>query len=487
MDAELLGDPMRRKILLFCAAAAVVAAAAAIFAAWLSGAFLPKWIVWQQRQIVGEKETIVLTDKEAVVYENDVPIWHSDKGVLVQDILRCDIDHDDAEELMLLCWKRGRYGDHRPFWVKRDERGWSQHIFIYDRTEDGIHPIWMASDIRGDAARWRFHETQRLVITSPQGEQAAWDWLSWGLQKIELRQVPSLTFAAVGDNLIHRQIYDYAFRHFDGCFDDLFAYVGQELDRYDVTSINQETIYVDAPEKYSSYPVFGTPIEVGEAVVEAGFDIVSCATNHTLDKGVEAIDLTAAFYEEAGVVCAGIQSSEEDVYRPYELFEKNGIRCAVFSYTQSTNGHPVPEKTPYVLHTLADEQQVRQDLLQGRQSAQLCLVYVHWGTEYAAEPDAEQERWAQIFADCGVDVVIGTHPHVVQPYGMVTGKDGHETLVYYSLGNFISAQTEPACTKGGMAYFTVLQEEDGCVITDFGMKDLITTNKDGHYKTTFAK
>ena len=240
---------------------------------------------------------------------------------------------------------------------------------------------------------------------------------------------------------------------------------------------------MDDPGDYSDFPRFGTPIEVGQAVIKAGFDIVTCATNHALDKGTEAIDLTAALYEDAGVVCAGIQASTDEAYRPYEILEKNGIRCAVFSYTQFTNGIPIPEDTPYVLHTLDDEQQVRQDLEAGRADADLCIVYVHWGQEYAAEPDTSQKYWAQVLADCGADVVIGTHPHVLQPVEWITGVKGNETLVYYSLGNFISAQTEETCTIGGLAYYTVAKENGKCRITDYGLKRLITQHERGHYFT----
>ena len=136
-----------------------------------------------------------------------------------------------------------------------------------------------------------------------------------------------------------------------------------------------------------------------------------------------------------------------------------------------------------MLHTLDDEGQIRQDLEQGRQDADFCIVYVHWGTEYQTEPNEAQRRWAWLFADCGVDVVIGTHPHVLQPVEWVTGVQGNETLVYYSLGNFISAQTEPECTIGGLAYYTVVKENGKCCITDYGLKRLITQNENGYYFT----
>lgn len=479
---------MRRRTWVWIGVAAVFIAAIAVLTAWKRGDFLPGWIQWNTASIEsGEPERIELTRRTVTVLNHGEAVWQSDREIQVQDILWCDIDHDGERELLLLCWKRGRYGDSRPFWVTEDETSWSQHIFIYDWTADGIRPIWMASDIGLEAAAWRFDETQRLVITDRDGAQSAWDWISWGLKRIELQtEKTELTFAALGDNLIHRQIYDYAFRHDDGCFDSLFASVQQELDQYDVTSINQEGLYVDQPEQYSSYPLFGTPLQVGEAVVQAGFDIVTCANNHALDKGLEAIDRTAAFFAQNGVLCVGIQPSGDETYRPYEIYEQNGIRCAVFSYTESTNGHAMPEDAPYALHTLNDEQQIREDLLAGREAADFCLVFVHWGTEYADTPDEMQKYWAAVFADCGADVVIGAHPHVLQPYEWITGQDGHKTLVYYSLGNFISAQTEEACRLGGLAYFTVTKENGRCSVTAYGLKTLVTEEENGRYTTSLV-
>jgi len=448
------------------------------------GYLLPAWISWEREEIAcreaSEPEKIILQNRRVSVLQDGKEVWQSNAGIKVQSVLWEDIDHDDVPELMLLCWKQGKYGDSRPFWVTEDEKTWSQHIYLYDWTDGEIRPIWMASDLGREVEHWTFHPRNRLLLTDRDGETTAWDWVTWGLSEV---RPTTLMFAAVGDNLIHRQIYDYAFRHLDGCFDGLFAGVQEELDRYDVTSINQETIYVDNPGEYGDYPRFGTPIEVGEAVVNAGFSIVSCATNHTLDKGVAAIDLTAEFYEQVGVTCAGIQHSQDGTYRPYEVLEQNGIRCAVFAYTEATNGLPVPEGTPYVLHTLEDEDQVRQDLKAGREDADFCIVYAHWGDEYSEHPNENQRHWAQVFADCGVDVVIGTHPHVLQPVEWVVGMDGTQTLVYYSLGNFISAQTEPACTIGGLAYYTVVKENGVCRITDHGLKRLITENENGHYTT----
>lgn len=410
--------------------------------------------------------------------EDEVICWQSEDGIPVQDVLWEDIDHDDEPELLLLCWRRGKYGNSRPFWAEEDDNSWSQHIFIYDWDGAKMKPIWMASDLGREVVQWNFSQWDRLLLTDRNGTQTAWDWDTWGLTNIP---AATLSFAAVGDNLIHRPIYHDAFQSFDGCFDSIFEGVQDELSQYDVTSINQETPYVVDRGDYSDYPRFGTPIQVGQAVADAGFSVVTCATNHMMDQGVKGLDRTADFFAGTDVICVGIQNSEEQAYRPYEILEQNGIRCALFSYTEWSNCG-TSESAPFSLHLL-DEEQVRQDLLQGAREADVCIVYVHWGDEYAAEPNETQKRWAKVFADCGVDVVIGTHPHVLQPVEWVSGSDGNETLVYYSLGNYISAQTEPACTVGGLAWYTIVKENGSCHIAEYGLKQVITEEDHGHYTT----
>ena len=121
---------------------------------WCTGAFLPGWIAWKDRIICGQQGAyeISLSHRSVkVLYDNTV-IWASPKGVKVQDILSCDVDNDGREELILLCWKIGRYGRYRPFWVEKDEKRWSQHIFVYDYNKDEIVPQWMSSYIGEDVA-----------------------------------------------------------------------------------------------------------------------------------------------------------------------------------------------------------------------------------------------------------------------------------------------------------------------------------------------
>lgn len=182
------GRHKRRRLrwILALIAAAALAAAVAIFA-WTKGAFLPRWILWQEKTLTlnaGEPSAIVLKHRHLSVQKDGAIAWESPEGILVQDFLWCDINHDDKNELILLCWRIGRYGNARPFWVEKDEKTWSQHIYIYEWRDNEIHALWMASDIGMDVTSFDFNTTDRLLITETSGRITAWDWLNWGLSLI---------------------------------------------------------------------------------------------------------------------------------------------------------------------------------------------------------------------------------------------------------------------------------------------------------------
>ena len=125
---------------------------------------------------------------------------------------------------------------------------------------------------------------------------------------------------------------------------------------------------------------------------------------------------------------------------------------------------------------------VREDVAAARADSDFVIVFAHWGTEGSEQVDEFQREWAQVFLESGVDVVVGTHPHVLQPYEVLTGQDGREMLVYYSIGNYISAQREESCVKGGMASFTVSLTAEGYKVTEYGLQPLtIRRREDGCY------
>lgn len=463
---------------------------AGLFFLWKDGFFLPRWIKWENVSFTvnahagQEQYEIRLAQKAVSILRAGSLLWSSPKEVRVQSAVSGDIDGDGEEELILLCWKRGRYGRCRPFWVEKDERGWSQHIFVYEYDSGKVTPKWMSSYIGQEVGQMQIDASMpprsRLWLTEPGGMDSRWVWDSWGFA----REDTDVSFVVFGDNLIHEPIYRYGLR--GGSFDFLFANFHDILSQSDVCIINQETPLTDNPVMYGDYPRFGTPLQVGEAIADAGFDVVTCATNHALDRGVAGIETTKQFFAGQDIVCLGIQTAEEKENRPYEVITKNGIRFALFNYTYGTNGIRIPEGNPHMVHLLKDEEEIRKNLAIARADADIVLVFAHWGTEYEEEPDAFQQKWSQIFLESKVDVVVGTHPHALQPYTFLQGDDGHRMLVYYSLGNFISAQDEKSCIRGGMAEFTVSRTPAGCKVSACALRPLmITRQEDGQYRTDF--
>ena len=512
---------------------------AVLFLSWHSGLFLPGWVGWKKavRTDASGAYTVRLTGRRAKVSYDGRTIWKPERGIKVQDALFADVDGDGRDELALLCWRIGRYGAARPFWVKTDEKSWSQHLLVCRFDGGQAAPMWMASDIgmeavlleasphrggvstdatagganggtaapktavdmRGstadegpdtdahgsadpaaapaNASYSRPDLRQRILLTSSDGIRTGWVWDSWGFTRENI----DITFAAFGDNLIHEPIYRYGLKGGEG-FDFLYDGLRETIEAADVAVINQETPLTDDPSRYSDFPRFGTPAEVGEAIVKAGFDAVTCATNHAADQGMDGVDFTRTFFRTRGLVCAGTQTKAETEYRPYETIVRGGLRFAVLNYTYGTNGLEIPSDRSQMIHTLSSETQVREDIARARQETDFVLVFLHWGTENAAEPDAFQQKWTQILLESRADVVIGTHPHALQPCELLTGEDGHRMLVYYSLGNYVSAQPEQTCTKGGMARFTVSLTPQGGRLTDYELVPLsITRGKDGRY------
>lgn len=466
---------------------AVAVASAIICLVGRNLAFLPRWVEWESGTYYsrcGEYE-ISLDRKTVRVLRDDAVIWTSPEGVKVQEALSWDIDKDSEDELILLCWKKGRYGRHKPFWVEEDEKEWSQHIFVYEYGEGEVRPKWMSSYIGLDVAYMtagsgedrtpgQSEQTNHLWLTDPEGKISCWTWDFWGFT----REETEVSFVVFGDNLIHEPIYRYGLNQ-EGSFAFLYDNFRDVIARSDVAVINQETPFTDNPALYGGYPRFGTPVQVGQALADAGFDVVTCATNHVLDRGAAGIDYTKAFLEEQGVICLGIQAKEEKGDTPYTVIKRNGIRMAMLNYTYGTNGIQAPPEYPHMVYLLEDEEKVREDIEKAREEADFVIVFAHWGTEYAEQTDAYQQKWAQLFLESGVDVVVGTHPHVLQPCEVLRDEQGHEMLVYYSIGNFISAQREETCVKGGMAEFTISLTDRGYRITEYGLQPLVITRREG--------
>jgi Putative enzyme of poly-gamma-glutamate biosynthesis (capsule formation) len=280
----------------------------------------------------------------------------------------------------------------------------------------------------------------------------------------------------IGDMLLH-DVVQYTGEMPDGTYnyDHFFTHIKQDIQNADVAVVNQEVIIGGAEFGISGYPDFNCREEVGDALVKAGFDIILHATNHSMDRGQKGIDNCMNFWDSRypEIKYLGLNRTQED-YENIYVYEKNGFKIAMLNYTYGLNGIALPSDRPYLVNLL-NEEKIKRDLQKAEEIADFTIVYPHWGTEYVYEPDESQRRWAQLFADYGADLVLGAHPHVIEPVEWITGASGNQTLVYYSLGNFISAQQAAPRMLGAMAEITLEKDNDGKVfIKDYGVTPLVT-------------
>ncbi|WP_337017622.1 CapA family protein [Oceanobacillus massiliensis] len=263
-----------------------------------------------------------------------------------------------------------------------------------------------------------------------------------------------ITFSAIGDILIHSPVYKDAM--IDGGYDfsPMLEEVKPFLSSPTLTVANQETMIGGEQLGLSSYPSFNSPYEVGDALKAAGVDVVTLANNHTLDRGEEAIQNAINHWEMIDMMYTGAYKNEQDQdnLRVYETEE--GVSIAFLSYTYGTNGIPVPEGKDYLVNII-DKDLIASQIEEAKDKADVIALSLHFGNEYERLPNETQKELVQFAADQGVHVVIGHHPHVLQPVEWVTGENGNKTLVAYSLGNFLSNQQDLYQRIGGVLTFSI--------------------------------
>lgn len=268
----------------------------------------------------------------------------------------------------------------------------------------------------------------------------------------------TITLGAVGDILIHDWIYNDA-KTADGYdFTPMFQHIKQTLQQPDLLLANQETILGGKEIGISSYPLFNSPKEIGDALNDAGVDIVSTANNHSLDKGEEGLVASIHYLDAIGLPHVGTYKNASEKQQ-LQILNSSGIRVAYLSYTYGTNGIPVPIGKEYLVN-LIDRKAMKEEINRAKQKADVIVMSIHWGNEYQRFPNTEQKELAQFLADEGVDIIFGHHPHVLQPMEWKKASDGHQTLVIYSLGNFISGQNNNYKDIGGMAAIEVTKTVD---------------------------
>lgn len=294
---------------------------------------------------------------------------------------------------------------------------------------------------------------------------------------IPQKVVTKLQMVMVGDALIHGAVYDDAYQNGVYDFKPMIDLIKPLVEPFDLAFYNQEAILGGKEIGVSSYPRFNSPYEVGEAMIDAGFNIVSLANNHTLDRGELAINNSLTYWKsKPEVLTAGSYASLEE-RNSVQIKTKNGISYALLSYTVGTNGLNPPEGKDYLVNRY-DELKIKEDVERLRSSVDVLTVSMHWGSEYTHLPTTIQQQQAEYIASLGVDIIIGHHPHVIEPITKI-GK----TIVIYSLGNFISAQIGIERLVGLMTSLTITKTVEGSnqsVIIDNLNNELLYTHYDSN-------
>ena len=272
-----------------------------------------------------------------------------------------------------------------------------------------------------------------------------------------------VSLVMVGDNLLHMPLIKNA-EQTDGSynFDSLYSEMKPYFEEADISVIVQETVLGGESLGYSGYPMFNSPQEVGDSIKNAGFDVVLHATNHALDKGAKGVENTIEFwknYPEMKIL--GINESEEK-QNEITYHTKNGIKFALLNYTDSTNGIPLPSGKKYLVNTV-DEEKIANDLKIAEENAEFTIVFMHWGTEYSLSENNSQTNLAQMMCENGADLIMGSHPHVIEPVKWIEAENGNKALVYYSLGNYVSRQKEANNLLGIMGKVIISRDAKGTV------------------------
>lgn len=462
---------------------------------------------WQVQDVLvmdidrDEQEELVLLVWKHGSYGRHLPIWEEKNDIrLEQHIfiyrLQKNTKYEDEEDIRVqdetaeenVRGNNDSIGVMRPIWMSSSLGTNIRSIARGKKAGLILNPHCEASYCGKTTDRTGAADITDTTDTTDTGSGTLWVWKDFGLKYAGKSKEQRAQVVCAGDNLIHLSLLTAEQKKLkdgevtaENLYDSFYDSVRDKIQSADLAAVNQETIFVTEPKRVSDYPRFGTPTEVGDAMERAGFNLITLANNHALDQGVYGIDTTTAFWEEKGISYVGAQSTKnysEEAQAAVRFMEINGIRFAFVAYTYGTNGMPEPEDYPYLVEKLGDEDRMHRQLSYARSRADFVMVFVHWGTEYDTEVDDQQEYYRNFFYQEGVDAVIGTHPHVVQKWeiveydGTVHAADAvgwkkdsgqHRMLVYYSLGNLISAQTNGECRTGGLAEFTVVKQADGAV------------------------
>ena len=285
----------------------------------------------------------------------------------------------------------------------------------------------------------------------------------------EAQATTRITLAAIGDLLIHESVYQSVYNSSTGRYEfaPIFKYVAPYLKNADCTIANLETRFAGPEVGYSGYPSFNCPASLGTAAREAGVDLLATANNHSLDKGWTGVVNTLDNIDRTTLAHIGTSRSQEERDRIL-IRDVNGVKIAFLNYTESTNEIPLPSGRPYAVNLMDESRIIAETTTAKQQGADLVVAVLHWGKEYERTQSSSQRNRAIRLFQGGVDLIIGSHPHVVQQIERISVQVGgvaRNRYVVYSLGNFVSNQRDRYRDSGIIVYADIEKTSSGAAVT----------------------
>lgn len=298
-------------------------------------------------------------------------------------------------------------------------------------------------------------------------------------------------FLACPDNIIHPSIYYDALiracakkgetpvfnrlRDADYDFASIYEYVAPAIRDADIAYVNVETLIGGTQGEISGYPTFNTPEKAGYTLCDLGFDVFNLAHNHMLDSYNDKYLINCnRFFTDLGKVTIGYYKNKADTDN-IRIVEKNGIKIAFLAYTFSTNGVSLQQGAETYIPYFSEELIEKQVSL-AKSQADVIVASCHWGDEDTYTPNAHQKKYADLLVRLNVDVILGMHPHVIQPMEWRDRPDGGRSLLVYSLGNFVSGMQDGFNTLGGMLSLDIVKTPDGKISIENVIFDPIVTH-----------
>lgn len=271
-----------------------------------------------------------------------------------------------------------------------------------------------------------------------------------------------IKLTATGDVILHSRVYDISKKKNGGYdFTDKMAPAKKLLEAGDISVVNLEALVAGEEIGLQSFPKFNNPAELAENLKSFSTDLITNSNNHTMDFGEEGALKSIENIEKAGLMYVGSHKSKKD-QKEWRIIEKNGIKCAFLSYSAVNLGDFPPKGKEYLLNRIVNgrTKKVRGDIEQLKKEKQIdiVIVSVHFGREYPLYPGSLQKEMANSISDAGADIIIGHHPHVLQPAEWITNSRGKKTFVIYSLGNFYSGQKGLYRQIGGALNLDIVKE-----------------------------